>query len=170
MHLLHDHLKKLSPKVIGKGILTLLLAILISACYPGMTSTSPATSQPEFTIPPPATSSLKPSSTLSPIHLSTATFSAGVTRLRDLDDMLTIYISAGPFEMGRMEGDSKFETLAHSVTLDAFWIDIFEITIEQYAKCVSNGACQPPADFSSNWITNYYGNPIYRNYPVVWVS
>lgn len=58
----------------------------------------------------------------------------------------------------------------HQVYLDAFWIDQTEVTNVQYAKCVNNGKCPEPWDYSSFTRESYYDNSEYSNYPVIWVS
>ena len=87
-----------------------------------------------------------------------------------------ITIPAGNFQMGcdpnHNGGNScDIEQLPlHTVTLDAFRIDKYEVTTAQYAKCVAAGNCAAPMDNSSYSRTSYYDNPTYANYPVIKVS
>jgi formylglycine-generating enzyme required for sulfatase activity len=55
-----------------------------------------------------------------------------------------VLIPAGPFEMGD-EYHSSGQPI-HTVILDAYYIDQYEVTNAQYAACVQTGACQPPGD------------------------
>ena len=64
----------------------------------------------------------------------------------------------------------SYEKPAHTVYLDAFWIDRTAITNAQYARCVQGGACQPPIPQSSYTRNSYYGDADYDNYPVIYVS
>jgi len=56
----------------------------------------------------------------------------GTTWTRPADDMVMAYVPAGEFEMGSTEGESD-ERPVHSVTLDGFWIDKYEVTNAQFA-------------------------------------
>jgi formylglycine-generating enzyme required for sulfatase activity len=62
------------------------------------------------------------------------------------------------------------ELPAHSVTLDAFWIDRTEVTNQQYRRCVETGVCTPPVDESSYTRPHYYNDDDYADYPVIWVT
>lgn len=86
------------------------------------------------------------------------------------------FIPSGEFRMG-CDGNNPFERNEcfiqelplHTVYLDDYYIDIYLTTNENYGKCVEAGVCARPHSNSSYTRSSYYGNPIYANYPVVWV-
>ncbi|MBN2551088.1 MAG: SUMF1/EgtB/PvdO family nonheme iron enzyme [Anaerolineales bacterium] len=78
-------------------------------------------------------------------------------------------IPAGDFRMGSEDGGDG-EKPVHTVYLDAFYMDIYEVTIAFYGKCVQAGICTLPSDSSSSTQLNYYGIPRYANSPVIYVS
>ena len=59
---------------------------------------------------------------------------------------------------------------AHNVYLDDYLIDVYEVTNSQYADCVATGACEPPAETSTEAREQYYGNSLYDDYPVTYVD
>jgi len=89
-----------------------------------------------------------------------------------------ILIPSGSFQMGcdpnHNDGyDCSLlteELPLHTVYLDAYRIDQYEVTNAQYALCVTAGACTAPAKVSSHLQSFYYGNPVYANYPVIYVD
>jgi len=64
--------------------------------------------------------------------------------------------------MGSDEYDNQKPV--HTVYLDAFYIDKYEVTNAQYRKCVEAGACDTPEG------TTYYDNADYAQHPAVFVS
>jgi len=66
-----------------------------------------------------------------------------------------------------MEND---ELPAHDVTLDAFWIDQVEVTNGMYGLCAEAGVCRPPVKVNSDNRDDYFGNPEFADYPVVYIS
>jgi formylglycine-generating enzyme required for sulfatase activity len=95
------------------------------------------------------------------------------TRVRKQDGMPQVYVPAGKFLMGAAFIDSLAqadEFPQHSVYLDAYWIDLHEVTNGQYALCVAAGVCKPPNYHSSYSRSEYYGNPEFDDYPVIDMS
>ncbi|HFD38847.1 MAG TPA: hypothetical protein ENJ31_03225, partial [Anaerolineae bacterium] len=52
----------------------------------------------------------------------------------------------------------------------AFAIDRYEVTNAEYARCVDAGVCSPPQQSGPNPRHGYFGNPIYADLPVVYVT
>jgi len=65
----------------------------------------------------------------------------GDQRIRPADGMELVYVPAGSFRMGRETGTVD-EKPAHTVTLDAFWLDRTEVTNAHYTQCVAAGECE----------------------------
>lgn len=87
----------------------------------------------------------------------------GKNDIWNIDGMEMVYVPAGEFIMGSKDGDID-EKPVHVVYLDAYWIDKYEVTNEQYADCVETGVCEEPGD------TKYYDDANYANHPVVYVD
>ncbi|MEE3235517.1 MAG: SUMF1/EgtB/PvdO family nonheme iron enzyme [Candidatus Latescibacterota bacterium] len=64
-----------------------------------------------------------------------------------------IEVFSGNFIMGSTSGASD-ETPPHSVSLSTFWIDKFEVSVQDYQECVKTGKCSP-AGLSAGCNTNY---------------
>lgn len=62
------------------------------------------------------------------------------------------------------------ESPLHAVWIDSFAIDKYEVTNRQYQACVAAGACGAPAFVKSQHRKEYYGNPEFDFYPVLFVS
>ena len=81
-------------------------------------------------------------------------------------------VPSGCFNMGDAfsEGDSN-ELPVHNVCITSdFYMDVHEVTNAEYAACVDAGPCPAPYSSESNTRTDYYGNPTYDNYPVIYVD
>jgi formylglycine-generating enzyme required for sulfatase activity len=96
-----------------------------------------------------------------------------ITRVREKDGAVMVYLPAGTFWMGSDENDPKagpLESPRHAVYAGPFWIDRTEVTNAQFRLCVEAGACGPPQKASSASRLRYYDDPQYDDYPVVNVT
>lgn len=78
-------------------------------------------------------------------------------------------VPSGDFSMGSADGE-KDERPAHTVYLDAFYIDKYEVTNELYGACVYSGVCPPPTKTKSWTRANYFDDGLFGNYPVIYVD
>jgi formylglycine-generating enzyme required for sulfatase activity len=81
-----------------------------------------------------------------------------------------IYIPGGVFRIGYDEGEEADEKPAQIVRLDPYYIDETEVTNAEYAQCVAAELCSPPDRPNATYYDNYYDNPDFADYPVIWVS
>lgn len=100
-------------------------------------------------------------------------------RISDIDGMEQIYIPAGDFLMGTNDIEAKREITGgraypeipqFTYFLDSFWIDKYEVTNKQYHECMDAGVCTEPHRVGSYTYPDYFTNPVYDDYPVVWVT
>jgi len=103
-----------------------------------------------------------------------------------------VLIPAGKFEMGGDAGQAfslcqilyepyitlfecklnefEDEEPVHIVYLDEYNIDKYEITNADYQVCVEDEVCDPPKSTNSYTRDDYYENPEFENYPVIFVN
>jgi serine/threonine-protein kinase len=156
-----------------------------SLAAPTPTSTSTATSVPVVITP-----TLEPTPTEAPTQIPTPADTPLPAEGFDTDptgnQIAMRFVPAGEFTMGAevdpalaeclkystncQRIDFEDEVPVHSVQLDAFYIDKFEVTNALYAACVAAGVCPRPRRSDTVTHPSYYGNPEFDNFPVVWVS
>ena len=102
-------------------------------------------------------------------HTLTPSVVAGITMVREKDEMVMVSVPAGSFVMGSKKG-YRNEQPVHAVSLDAYWIDQTEVTNAMYARCVSAMGCKQPDYKGSYTRTSYYDDSGFADYPVVFVS
>jgi serine/threonine-protein kinase len=81
------------------------------------------------------------------------------------------YIPAGILHMGGMDvRRAPNEIPDHDVQLDAFWMDQLEVTNAMYGLCVQAGGCTLPQSLKSQRRPEYFNNPEFKDYPVIYVT
>ncbi len=78
-------------------------------------------------------------------------------------------IPGGSFLMGSETGEPN-ERPEHPVTLDPYFIDLFEVSNEQYQACVAEGGCTQANLRNSFRRAGYRDDPAFANYPVMGVT
>ncbi len=141
----------------------LCLAFVLSACeMPGGQAAPTAISLP--TAAPTATTAPEP-------QAAAATGKVGDERTAPADGMIQVFIPAGFFQMGGLDTNAQAdEKPAHKVTLKAFWMDKVPVTNAMYDLCVKAGVCSLPRELKSATRANYYTNPEFADYPVIYVT
>ncbi len=89
------------------------------------------------------------------------------------DPLLMAYVPGGEFMMGCYEAPGTCDDdneYIHFIYLDSYYIDTYEVTNAQYAKCVAGAGCAPPSNTASNTRPFYYDNSSFKDYPVLSVS
>ena len=91
-----------------------------------------------------------------------------------------VLIPAGEFKYGAPEGTPtglseeedglKKSEGTNTVYLSSYYIDKYEVSNSQYKLCQDAGVCTEPYDVTSIMYQNYYNNPTYAGFPVIWVS
>ncbi|HZK17093.1 MAG TPA: SUMF1/EgtB/PvdO family nonheme iron enzyme [Anaerolineaceae bacterium] len=171
-----------------KQLITLLLISLmvLSACEPlqtppdtietdiqvfNPTGTSTPEPLPADTSPPPTETALpRPTSTLLPTNPPVPTPESEIVPGE------LVEIPEGAFMMGcdvENKGDlgcRAAELPFHEVTLPAYLIDRYEVTNSQYRQCVEDGACKAPRSNASSSREDYFSDPAYDLYPVVYIN
>jgi formylglycine-generating enzyme required for sulfatase activity len=138
------------------GTVMIVLALGNSSCRnrldaaPAPEITASATNQPSTLTFTPAL----PTETNTPVFTATAT--PLPEEISDSKGITMRLVPAGTFTMGEGSG-------IHEVYLDAYYMDIYEVTNAAYKSCVDDGDCEPPKGA-------YYTDPTLADHPVVWVA
>jgi formylglycine-generating enzyme required for sulfatase activity len=138
------------------GVVMIVLALGNSSCRnrfdaaPAPAITASATNQPSTLTFTPAL----PTETNTPVFTATAT--PLPEEISDSKGITMRIVPAGTFTMGEDSG-------IHEVYLDAYYMDIYEVTNAAYKSCVDDGDCEPPKGA-------YYTDSTLADHPVVWVA
>jgi formylglycine-generating enzyme required for sulfatase activity len=152
------------------GIAVILLGLVL-----GGNLITPATPIPTLTAtltltPLPLTNTFTPYPTNTPI--ASPTPKLGIGSIFISNGVTMMYIPAGTFPMGEENGDNE---KLHSVYLDGYYIDKYEVTNSAYRRCVDVGKCIPPKQSNSDerspiMRSSYYGNAEFDEFPVIYVD
>jgi formylglycine-generating enzyme required for sulfatase activity len=73
----------------------------------------------------------------------------GTARVDETSNAVDVCIAGGQFEMGtsadNLGGTFSDHSPPHAVTLSAYFIDAYEVTVGRYGACVAADACEAPA-------------------------
>jgi formylglycine-generating enzyme required for sulfatase activity len=98
----------------------------------------------------------------------TATSTPLPVAITDAKGVTMHLVPAGKFAMGSDYGREN-EKPVHQVYLDAFYVDIYEVTNALYKACVDADICTPPHFPHSRTHFYYYANAEFSDYPVIFV-
>lgn len=163
-----------------KKFISILVLFTLSACGAKQVPTLPpeptATSLPKIvtTIVMPATATVTqvvPAIILTSTAAATGTANPINQRFSPIDGMPQVFIPAGKFRMGGMDARSApDERPAHYVDMHSFWMDQLEVTNAMYLSCVKSGGCTPPQSFKSQRRPEYFNDPEFNDYPVIYIT
>lgn len=81
-----------------------------------------------------------------------------------------VFVAGGAFVMGR-EGGFPDESPSHTVTLNDYWIDRYEVTVREFQQFAgAQGKMFAPPVSSDALPQDYFVKPVYRDFPVVDVN
>jgi formylglycine-generating enzyme required for sulfatase activity len=151
--------------------LIVLFLFLLTSCTATEVPVIKPTSTTHPTNTPPVVVSTPTLEAMIPTVAQTPTEEFVNQRVSSIDGMPQIYIPAGTFRMGGMDvRRAPNEIPEHDVTIAAFWMDQLEVTNAMYALCVGAGGCTPPQNFKSQRRPEYFSDPEFNDYPVVYVT
>ena len=115
-----------------------------------------------------STATVENTSTTEPTSLPTATHFPA--EIRDDRNIPMVLVPAGEFTMGSDDSGDPSSKPAHTVNLDAFYIDKYEVSNENYDACAYAVECRKPLNTGSVTRRQYYNNSVFANYPVLYVE
>jgi formylglycine-generating enzyme required for sulfatase activity len=124
--------------------------------------------EPGISVPTEA-AAVEPPSEASPTEVIPPTDIPPSDEFTDAKGVAMVFVAAGNFIAGSDSGYDD-EKPVHTVHLDDFYIDKFEVTNVLFRACVDAGACQPPGREGSFTRDSYHTDPQYDDHPVVFVD
>jgi formylglycine-generating enzyme required for sulfatase activity len=176
----------------AKTSLFIALCILLQACVPAVRFPIMTPEHPTITLiieitrtlTPTNTPELTTSPTMAEAHMPTV--SGLPVEITDEKGVKMRLVSAGEFTMGSNADNSLTECQKyfngcerwqfadedppHTVMINDYYMDVYEVTNLQYASCVDSGKCTSPYSTGSYTRSNYFRNSAYMNFPVTSVN
>lgn len=90
--------------------------------------------------------------------------------IKDAKNVPMRLIFAGEFTMGSDDAGGADSRPAHTVYVEAFYIDKYEVTNEMYDACAYAVECRKPLQVGSVTRTTYFNNPVFSNYPAIYLD
>ena len=144
---------------------------------PGLFAAPPTSAQvtlPTSTEIPPTQTSIPPTEVVvpatEPVETAPPTEPPSPTEIIDDRNVTMVLIPAGEFTMGNDKSGDAISKPASQVYLDAYYIDKYEVTNEEYEACAYAVECRKPLRAGSVTRVTYYSNPVFANYPVIYID
>ena len=139
---------------------------------PALTSTQQILASPTLTAPDPTEAPPTESAPteVPPVETAPPTEAALPPEIRDDKNVKMILIPAGEFTMGSDNSGDVSTIPGHTVYVEAFYMDQFEVTNEMYDACSYAIECIKPRQTNSATRNPYFSNPVFANFPVIHIN
>lgn len=153
--------------IVGYGLLSANPGMFSALATPTQQISSPLTETPA---PPTELHPTETLQTVDPTPTSPPTEAPLPDEIKGAKNIPMRLISAGEFTMGSDDTGGAESRPAHTVYVEAFYIDKYEVTNEMYDACAYAVECRKPLQIGSVTRTTYFNNPVFANYPVIYLD
>jgi serine/threonine protein kinase len=169
--------RRMVPILAGLGVLCLIAAaggylfLSNSGLLTAQTPTATPSLAPPTATEVPATEEIE--ATEAPVDVTTPevpTETSVPSEFKDQKNVTMVYIPAGEFTMGTDASGDVSTTPAHKLSVDAFYIDKYEVTNAAYDACVFAVECRRPIKVGSATRQTYFNLEVWGDYPVIYVD
>jgi formylglycine-generating enzyme required for sulfatase activity len=166
---------KIQPMPLGSriaaGIVGVVLLVLSIGLYVAPTLLAlPANATPAATVTEAALQATESATEAALTEVSSEVNEQGYPTMIDATGSRMVRIPAGTFTMGSDSGFSDEQPVHRVEITHDTWMDVYEVSNDQYKACADAGVCDIPNKINSVQHVNYYGNPEFANFPVVEVG